>query len=173
MDSLLCKLWVGRMSIFKIDEKFRELMQRAEENDGDITEFFHEFEENETDFNNKLENYWNMIKTWQAENDAISKEYERLDKIITRNKKNIERLKENIKNTLELREMTKYKTNLGVFSIRTSKSVHVPDINNLSEEYIRIKTTKEENKELIKKAIKAGVEVKGAEIITNKNLIVG
>ena len=97
MDSLLCKLWVGRMSIFKIDEKFRELMQRAEENDGDITEFFHEFEENETDFNNKLENYWNMIKTWQAENDAISKEYERLDKIITRNKKNIERLKENIK----------------------------------------------------------------------------
>lgn len=161
------------MSIFKIDEKFRELMQRAEENEGDITDFLHEFEENNTDINNKLENYWNIIKTWQSENDAITTEYARLEKIMNRNKKNIEKLKENIKNSLELRGIEKHKTNLGKFSFRTSKSVKILDENELAEEYIRTKTTREANKELIKKAIEAGVGVNGAEIITNKNLIVG
>ena len=55
-------------------------------------------------------------------------------------------------------------------SYRKSESVNITDIDSVPKEYIKIKTEVSADKTNIKKAIKTGQYIDGAELVTNINM---
>lgn len=78
------------------------------------------------------------------------------------------RVKELMKAALISTGQTKLKTDLFNFSIRSSESVDILDVDNLPREYVRL--TRAADKKAIKDALKKGEEIDGCSIVVNKSL---
>jgi len=126
------------------------------------------FAELELGLGDKLNNSQYYIIDTLSDAETLKAEAKRLNeraKVLT-NKAN--RVKELMKNAMIATGDTKLKTNLFNFSIRTSKSVQVSDVEELPREYVRLK--READKALIKKALADGEEIPGCAMVENKSL---
>lgn len=81
-----------------------------------------------------------------------------------------ERLKAYLKVCLENAGFEKVETAKTVVSFRNSVSVHIENEKMLPKEYVTIEQKIKADKTAIRKAIQSGVEIKGASLITNRNL---
>ena len=115
----------------------------------------------------KLENIGCYIKNLDAEVKAMEEEAKALNKRKDVLKKKSERLKNYVASILN---GEKFESTKVVFSFRKSDEVSIVDEALIPEEYMRVTTKVEPNKDAIKKAIKEGKEVRGAFLLDKNNM---
>lgn len=156
-------------SLYQIENEYLIIAQQLI--DGEATQELQDaLAINEKELQVKSTNYSFIIKQMDAECDIIDGEIERLSKLKKARVNSISRLKEIIKNAMELYQIEEIKTPIIKINFRKSKSVEVENIELLDEKYIKVTTTESINKTLIKEDIEAGEVVTGAILKENKNL---
>ena len=123
----------------------------------------------QTDYENKVENYIKVIKNTEADIEARKNESDRLLELNKKDKRKIERMKEDLKNSMELTGHERVNTTLFKLSFKKSKAVEVDDL--LLPEAYKVATYKPDKKRL-KEDLKNGLEILGAELVERKNLII-
>lgn len=118
----------------------------------------------------KLDAIGAYIKNLASDVKALDDE---IDKLTTRKKakeKKIESLKKYVLPFIEEMDDHKFESARVAFSMRSSESVNVLDENEIPKKYFTVKTERKLALNEIKKAIKAGKKIKGAELVTKNNL---
>lgn len=156
-------------SLFHIENEYLEIAQQLI--DGEATQELQDaLAINEKELQVKSINYSFIIKQMDAECDIIDGEIERLNKLKKARVNSVTRLKESIKNAMELYQIAEIKAPIIKINFSKSKSVEVENIELLDEKYIKITTTESINKTLIKEDIEKGEIVTGAILKENKHL---
>lgn len=119
------------------------------------------------DYENKVENYVKVIKNLDADMEARRNEIERLRKLNDADDRKKERMKEAVKESMELTGHDRVDTPLFKVSFRKSEAVEVDDL--LLPEAYKVATYKPDKKRL-KEDLKNGLEILGAELVERKNL---
>lgn len=123
-------------------------------------------------FNDKLESCGIYIKNLRAEIEAIKAE----ENGLRDRRKSIERkaanMEEYVLSCLTITETNRFSTPKVALSTRKSSQVIITNDRLISDEYIKVKEEKTVDKTAIKNAIKSGVDVQGAAIQENINLVI-
>lgn len=119
----------------------------------------------------KLISYAQVLKTMEANKLLIDTEIERLTKKKKSICSGIDRMKDAVYNFLKLSKLDK--TQAGTFSFRINKSQAVSITNEklIPDEYMKPQPAKV-NKLEIKKMLKSGVEIPGAELTENESVVI-
>lgn len=158
-------------SLFNISVEHRQLMELLLQNEGEITPEIGELLKiNEQELTTKGVSYSFIIKSLEADISIIDSEIERLKKHKTARENAIERLKDNLKEAMEVFQVEEIKSAIMKINFRASESVEITDVTKIDKKFIVTKTTESVNKDAIKKAIKTGEVVAGAKLNQNKNL---
>ena len=120
-----------------------------------------------TDYENKVENYIKVIKNTEADVEARKNEIKRLTELNRADKRKIERMEENLKESMVVTGHEQVDTTLFKVSFRKSEAVEVDDL--LLPEAYKVATYKPDKKRL-KEDLKNGLEILGAELVERKNL---
>lgn len=118
----------------------------------------------------KLENLALYIKNKAALAAAIKAEKDALEKRMKAAEAEVKRCKEYLAS--QLGEGEKVETAKIKISYKNTESVVVENMDKLPADYIRVKTSTEPDKVAIKAAIKAGHEVAGAKLQTNRAVLI-
>ena len=121
----------------------------------------------QTDYENKVENYIKVIKNTEADVEARKNEIKRLTELNRADKRKIERMEENLKESMVVTGHEQVDTTLFKVSFRKSEAVEVDDL--LLPEAYKVATYKPDKKRL-KEDLKNGLEILGAELVERKNL---
>lgn len=116
---------------------------------------------------NKSTGFIHIFRNIDSKVDAIDSEIKRLQDLKKQTKKKEENLKEILKNCMETLGTKKLETDLGNISIRnTAGSLVVDDMDLIPKLYKEevVTTTVKVDSNLIKKQIKAGIEIEGCHI---------
>ncbi len=124
----------------------------------------------EDDVADKAENIAKVMRTLEVEGVAYDDEIKRLQAKKQACTKKSTRLKDYLDVMLKSMEIKKLDGKLFKFSYRKSESVKLTDESKLPELYVKTKTTTSADKTAIKKALKAGEVIEGAEIEVKQNL---
>ena len=116
----------------------------------------------------KIENIALFIKNLKAEAEAIQNEERKLKSRRNSCENRTEWLKKYLANNLQ---GEKFKTPRVAVSWRRSQSVEVEDVWALPDEFVR-RADPEPNKTAIKEAIKAGIDVPGAELVDSLSMTI-
>ena len=156
-------------SLYAINEQQMELMSAIELMDGELTpEMESQLEITKSELNHKSIAYLEVIKGKDGINAVIDIEIKRLQALKKRNNNIVGRLKDNLLNAVKT--FGTYEVGLQKFTTRKSETIEVEFINELPEEFKTIKVTEAANKVELKKALKAGVKVKGVSLVEHQNL---
>ena len=117
----------------------------------------------------KLENIGLWIRNLEAEKDAVSNQKKIFADREARLGKNIDSLKGYLTYALDGQ---KFSTDKVSVSFRKSESVHITDEHLIDDKYMNVSVVKKPDKKVIKDTLKAGEEVKGAELIVKQNISV-
>lgn len=118
----------------------------------------------------KIENVALYIKNQQAEADMIKAEADKLAERAKAKANEAKRCKEYLSGFMaNFYDGKKFETPRVRLSWRASESVEVSGIDALPDEYLRFKDP-EPDKTKIKAALKAGVELKGCQLVAKQNL---
>ncbi len=162
------------MSLYEIDSQIKGIIDKiysADDFDGEITEAdFDELRQLKEDRQVKLENIGLYIKNLEAEAAAIKAEEENLYKRRKRAENKAEGLRNLLINSLIENGENEFSTTRIRAKIRNSEKTEIVDLDSIPEEFVEVKTTKQPDKKKIKEAIKAGIEVSGAQIVTNQTV---
>lgn len=123
----------------------------------------------QTDYENKVENYIKVIKNTEADIEARKNEIKRLTELNRADKRKIERMEGNLKESMVVTGHEQVNTTLFKVSFRKSKAVEVEDL--LLPESYKVATWKPDKKR-IKEDLKNGLEILGAKLVENQNLII-
>ena len=115
----------------------------------------------------KIENVVLYIKDLRAEADALKNE----EQALAKRRRSAEHKAESLKNWVFMAlEGDKFKTPRCAVSYRHSQSIEVPDLRKLDPEFIHYQQSAD--KTAIKKRIKEGFDVTGAELVDKLNLVI-
>ena len=123
----------------------------------------------QTDYENKVENYVKVIKNTEANIEARKNEIKRLTELNRSDERKKERMKEVLKESVALTGHERVDTPLFKVSFRKSQVVEVEDL--LLPEGYKIATYKPDKKR-IKEDLKNGLDILGAKLVENQNLII-
>ena len=175
------------MTLYEINDQLAILEEYSIDPDtGEILDedqFNAKFDEIQMALNDKIESSICFVKNLNAEVEAFKTE----EKNLAQRRKVKENLAERIKNRIDTYIKAQYTDEDGnvdtiglnkykmetpkmKLSYRKSESVNITDINSVPKEYIKTKTEVSADKTNIKKAIKAGQHINGAELVTNINM---
>jgi hypothetical protein len=175
------------MTLYEINDQLAILEEYSVDPDTgellDEDQFNAKFDEIQMALNDKIESSICFVKNLNAEVEAFKTE----EKNLAQRRKVKENLAERIKNRIDTyikaqytdedgnvdtAGLNKYKmeTPKMKLSYRKSESVNITDIDSVPKEYIKTKTEVSADKTNIKKAIKAGQHIDGAELVTNINM---
>ena len=118
----------------------------------------------------KLDACGAYIKNLEAEAAALKTEAESLAKRAESKKKKAESIRNYVKAAMLSAGETKFESTRVAFSFRSSEAVSIRDEANLPKKYFIKKVTTQPDKAAIKAALKAGLKVRGAELVQNQNL---
>lgn len=114
----------------------------------------------------KVNNVAKWIKNLEAESGAL----ENQKKVFAERQKSVDAQIERLKSFLALAlNGEKFKSAECVVTFRKSEPVNILDESKLPKKYLRKKVTYSPDKEAIKTAIKSGLKVRGAELISKLN----
>ena len=102
--------------------------------------------------------------------NGVEEEIKRLQALKKSISNQINSRKEYIVRNMEMMGITKIETELGNLSLRKSKSVNIYDESLIDKKFIEIETKEKISKTEIKKAIEAGENVQGANIVEKNSL---
>lgn len=120
-----------------------------------------------SDYEEKVENYIKVIKNNEADIEARKNEIKRLTELNKADERKNERMKEVLKESMDLTGHDRVDTSLFKVSFRKSEAVEVDDL--LLPEAYKVATYKPDKKRL-KEDLKNGLEILGAELVERKNL---
>lgn len=154
------------LALYEIDQAILTTIDQGLDEDGCITdEAMQALDSLKVARETKLENCGLVYKSLTAEAKALREEEIALAERRRRKESNAERLKAYINNSLagEGLETARIK-----YSYRKSTSVLIDNEDDLPEDYWKIQATPDKTK--LRDALKSGVLVPGAELVTNQNL---
>lgn len=156
-------------SLFSISAEQRRLIEQLEETGGELTP---EIEEalviNESNFVVKVNSYIEAIKREEALAELADqriKEYMAYKKTHSNIAK---RLREAVAYGMNVMGKDKVEVDLHKISFRASTAVNIIDEVRIPNRYIKVET--KIDKDALRRDLKAGLVVEGAELITNKSL---
>lgn len=160
------------MNIYELNRAIEDVEYKIEqyaiEHDGEISE---ELENEEKvlfeGLEDKHEAYAIVIKNKIAFEKALKDEKKNIDARIKTNSSSIERLKKTLGESLN---GEKYETTKVKIGWRKSTAVNILDEEQIEAKYLKTETTISVDKASIKKDLSSGVEVAGAELLTNQNI---
>lgn len=161
------------MTLYEIDKSIRDVIENGisiDEDTGEVMFMAEDLQGLELAKEKKLEGLALYIKETAAFADDIDAEI----KTLTERKKAAQRKCESLKNYLAfILNGEKFETPKCSVTYRKSKRVELPeDINEVPEEYLKIKIDTVADKTLIKKAIDSGATVPGCRVIECVNMTV-
>jgi|EP01046_Picozoa_sp_COSAG06_P056992 hypothetical protein len=158
-------------SLFKISNDMQLIVNELIANGGELTdELQDQLQITESQMKQKASGYAQVIRAMKYDNDVVDAEIKRLQAIKKVRKNTTERLENALSDAMQQFEMDVIETPTTKISFRSSQSVEITDENAIDKQFkTQIITTKIDKME-IKRAIKGGATVDGAELITNKNL---
>ena len=112
---------------------------------------------------NKGKGIIQVVRSIEADVDAVKNEIDRLTKIKRAKEKHIKKLREYTKSCMEQMNMKKVETPVGNITIRKGTStLKINDETKLPDKYLEIVQTYKVDKDLLKADLKAGIEIDGA-----------
>jgi hypothetical protein len=156
------------MNLYELTDsylKVLELIEAGEENLEDTLESINDTIEV------KAENYAKIIRNLEGNVNMLKAEIERLNSRKKSIEGNIDRLKENLKQSMILTGKEKIKT--GLFNITVANNpvaLNVFDESKIPENFFTYETIKKMDKSAIKDLLKAGQVIEGAELTQGKGL---
>ncbi len=123
---------------------------------------------NAENFNVKVENYSASIHRFDAIEEAADAEIKRLTAIKKSATGAKKRLKDTLAYAMEVFGYEKLDLGLNKLSFRSSTAVNITDEASIPNKYIKVET--KIDKESLKRDLKAGLVIEGAELVTNKSL---
>lgn len=151
--------------LYEINKQIEDFDFKIDEETGEILNA-NDLEKLEMERSEKIEN----IALWYKNLLSDAEQYKAEEQAFAERKKQSEKKAESLKNYLTYAlQGQAFKTVKVDIKYRKSESVNVTDFSKLTQEYLTIADPKP-NKTAIKKAIKDGAEVEGAEILENLNI---
>lgn len=160
-------------SLYQIDNAVLTVLEDGlvfDEETGEILFDPDNLDELEVERNAKLEAVALFVKSLEAEAAAMREEERKLAERRGRNERKAERLRKYISDSMQRFGDTKLETARVSLGFRRSESVEVVDQTALPIEFVKVKMTETADKAAIKKALKEGQQVAGAQLVENKNL---
>lgn len=157
------------MTIYEINKAMQDILDGFEvidEETGEIMDLS-SLDELQMLKEEKCENLACYIKSLKAEADAIAAEAKKLRERHAAIEKKRERLTQYLSDSLAGEKLKSARVSV---SYRRSESVNVLDVSVLPEDLCKVKV--EPDKEAIKKLLKAGESVDGAELVSNTSTII-
>lgn len=159
------------MSLYELDTKIKGCIQLDEEHvvsvdDGEILNL-QQFEALQMERDKKIEGMCCYIKNLMAEAVAYEAEEKRMRERRAAKEREIDRCKGYLAGVLY---GEKFETPRCKISWRKSEICNVLSMEEIPDEYKRTKMTVDADKTAIKKAIKGGAEIPGAEVIQKLNM---
>lgn len=156
-------------TLYKISQEQLRINDALMESGGELTP---ELEEaliiNEHNFAVKAENYIASIHKFEALAEAAEAEIKRISAIKKTAANAAKHLKSNLSNGMEIMGLDKADLGLNKLSFRHSTAVNILDEVKIPSVYIKVET--KIDKESLKRDLKAGLVLEGAELTTNKTL---
>ncbi len=156
-------------TLFEITQEVIELASLLEE--GELTP---ELEERlaitREELDSKAENYVKVIRQAEGDISIIDAEIKRLKGLIDSKSKVVDRMKEALSTAMTAFKVDKIETALMKLFFRKSESVEILDETLVPEQYKLSRVVVNPDKILIKKLIKSGESVPGAEVVEKLNL---
>lgn len=160
------------MNLYEIDARIKSVMDMVDD-DGEIsTEIVDELMALNQDFIMVADNVAALIKNIEAESDAIKNEEKNLSERRKSKDKKVDGLKKYLASAMIVNGQKKIETPRVKLSTLITPSVSIIDLSLIPSEYHRIKTVDEPDKDLIKRALKSGETVDGAELIFNASVTI-
>jgi hypothetical protein len=158
-----------KMTIFEIDQQFRDWQRRVELNGGEVSpEDLQVFDELISTANDKIDAYSVIIKESVSEAEILRQEAEKLIERAKRKEKLADKLKTNLDYFMQAQGREKFSSLKAEISYRKSVSLQIQEDIKLAKKWYRVKT--EIDKSAIKDFLKNGGKVKGCELVEKKNI---
>jgi len=158
-------------TLYKIEAEYLDIISQVEVNEGELTpELEQALTINEGQLAKKSIAYIEVIDLKKSLIERIKAEKKRLDGLQKFQQNIVDRLENSLSNAVEIFGDIE----LGMHTVkhRISTQVEILDQDLLPIQYVTKKLTLTPDKNAIKKAIQSGEEVRGATLITNKNLFI-
>jgi len=159
------------MKLYELASQYQELIPLAEnaDDEADLQAFYDTLDGLQGEIGEKLENCAAVVKTIDAEAEAIAAEEKRLATRRRALQNSADRLKAYMRDGMDAAQMVKHKGKLFTISLQDNPpAVVVDDEASLPRDYCRVKV--EPDKTAIKDALKNGVEVPGVHLEHTKSL---
>ncbi len=157
------------MVYYQINEQLRDAIEfSCNPETGEVDDIV-ALEDLEMERDEKIESVCLYIKNLKAEAAAIKAEKDALDARMKASVRKAESLTNYLQQTLA---GEKFKTPRCAVSYRKIQAVRVFDPEALPADYIRVRTSMEPNRVMIKDAIKAGMNVPGAELEERQSMMI-
>lgn len=160
-------------NLFEIEKEYRELAQQVIDAEGELSpELEEQLAINQQQLESKGRAYGYVIKERQYDNDIVDAEIARLTAIKKRNTRTIDKLKETLRNSMEVFGVEEIKSPTLKICFLKSKAVVFTDTDEIPAIYKSTKVVETESidKKAIKEAIERGELVAGAELEIRKNV---
>lgn len=157
------------MRVYEIPTQYRRFFEECvDEETGELRYTEEQFAELEAEATEKIANCGRMLKEWEAELKAMKEAKKAIDARMKTKTRQIEWLKEMTLNALSA---VGKKVEAADIVVTTRKSTKV-QVNEelLHDDWYRVTVTREPNLAALGDALKQGVEIEGAELVTNYNL---
>lgn len=162
------------MRLYEINEQIYKLLNQeiVDPETGEIFDIngFDQLKELEAKREDKLENTALFIKNLEAEVEAFKAEEKNLSERRKTKENKLNWVRRFLSDFLISEDVNKFETARCRLSFRKSESVVVDDVDLLPDELKKKEVTVSPDRTAIKKAIKAGIELKGARIVEKQNL---
>lgn len=160
-----------KLNLYKIEAEYLELAQKIMDADGESTpEIEVALEINKQQLEVKASGYGFVVKEAEAQIKSIDDEISRLTALKNKRTNLIDKLKETLKNAMELHKYDKIESNTLTLSFINSVETIIDDPDKVPMKYKTKKVTYSISKKDIKNDIDAGKKVKGAFLLPKKNL---
>lgn len=156
-------------TLFEITKEVIELASLLEE--GEFTpELEQQLAITRDELDSKAENYVKVIRSVEGDISVIDAEIKRLKEIREGKTRVVDRMKDALSTAMTAFKVDKIETSLMKLFFRKSESVEILDETLVPEQYKFVRVAVNPDKILIKKLIKSGESVPGAEVVEKLNL---
>lgn len=159
-------------SIYELNKNYMELtaMLEAAETPEEVEAIQNILEMLDCSIEEKIENTAKYMVNVEADIQGIKAEIDRLNKVKKSKESTIETLKNNIQYSMQQKGIEKLEVGTFKAGYRKSESVEIINLDVIPADFTKVEI--KADKTAIKKAIKSGEVVEGAEIKTNMNFFI-
>lgn len=158
-------------NLYNLSTQHRQLLNMLDEGYS-IEDLQDTLDSIEADMNTKVDNTVGLIRSIEADTDAIDKEIKRLQALKKQKNNFISRLKQHLQDALEVQQRDNYRTSINYIYKRNNQ----PSLNITNEALIdkayRIPQPDKYDRKAMKEDILAGADVEGAELVSSTSLVV-